>query len=199
MPGYELEKGFDQWWRLIPRVEEFNLTSISDDDLKSRANYVEISVNSIEHCSRWKFDEILLPIIILLTDFVHLVQLVMYSSLKSKVLLFNVLIFLMLHWKHLNLLTLSIIQLKMEETCTYWSARKILNSRMLIIQTPTLMRYLLIGKNHLNVADCHQVMELSLWYPWMQTLSNGQQHLLDISMSEKFSAQVLGHIPLQNR
>ena len=52
MPGYELEKSLDGWWRLIPRMEEFNLTDISDDDLKSRANYVEIAVNSPEHCSR---------------------------------------------------------------------------------------------------------------------------------------------------
>ena len=52
MPGYELEKSLDGWWRLIPRMEEFNLTDISDDDLKSRANYVEVTVNSAEHCSR---------------------------------------------------------------------------------------------------------------------------------------------------
>ena len=35
------------------RKEEFNMTDISDDDLKSRANYVEVTVNSIEQCARF--------------------------------------------------------------------------------------------------------------------------------------------------
>ena len=29
------------------------MTDISDDDLKSRANYVEVTVNSIEQCARF--------------------------------------------------------------------------------------------------------------------------------------------------
>ena len=70
MPGYELEKEWDQWWRLIPRFyiikqkvfsvdnflfrkEEFNMTDISDEDLKSRSNYVEVSVDSVEECARY--------------------------------------------------------------------------------------------------------------------------------------------------
>ena len=73
MPGYELEKNWDRWWRLIPRLdfttahlfltalfrynifcrkEEFNMSQILDEDLKSRAEYVEIAVNSLEQCAR---------------------------------------------------------------------------------------------------------------------------------------------------
>ena len=34
------------------RKEEFNMSQILDEDLKSRAQYVEIAVNSVEQCAR---------------------------------------------------------------------------------------------------------------------------------------------------
>ena len=52
MPGYELEKGWDQYWRLLPRKEEFNFTDVWDEDLRSRFAYLEVDVKSIEHCAR---------------------------------------------------------------------------------------------------------------------------------------------------
>ena len=52
MPGYELEKNWDQYWRLLPRKEEFNFTDVWDEDLKSRYAYIEVDVDSIEQCAR---------------------------------------------------------------------------------------------------------------------------------------------------
>lgn len=37
----------------LHRKEEFNMSQITDNDLKSRSEYVEIAVNSVEHCARY--------------------------------------------------------------------------------------------------------------------------------------------------
>ena len=52
MAGYELEKGWDQYWRLLPRKEEFEFTDINDQDLRSRYSYITLDVESIDHCAR---------------------------------------------------------------------------------------------------------------------------------------------------
>ena len=38
---------------MFDRKEEFNMTDISDADLKSRADYVEVTVTSVEQCARY--------------------------------------------------------------------------------------------------------------------------------------------------
>ena len=39
-------------YNIFCRKEEFNMSQILDEDLKSRAEYVEIAVNSVEQCAR---------------------------------------------------------------------------------------------------------------------------------------------------
>ena len=55
MAGYELEKDWDQFWRLLPRKEEFEFADITDEDLRSRYAYVTLDVESVEHCARLCF------------------------------------------------------------------------------------------------------------------------------------------------
>ena len=46
------QQGQMTWW-IFDRKEEFNMTDISDADLKSRADYVEVTVTSVEQCARY--------------------------------------------------------------------------------------------------------------------------------------------------
>ena len=68
VPGYELETEFDQFWRLVPRYshspshwsspslcrkEEFGFTDVTDEDLRSRYQHIQVTVETIEQCARY--------------------------------------------------------------------------------------------------------------------------------------------------